>query len=53
MARKFLFANEAGDFQFARKQNVSRYFILCTVTAHSCDIVHQLLDLRHDLAWRP
>lgn len=52
MARKFLFADEAGDFEFARKQNVSRYFILCTVTMQSCDIGHQLLDLRHDLAWR-
>jgi hypothetical protein len=52
MARKFLFADEAGDFEFARKRNVSRYFILCTVTMKSCDIGHQLLDLRRDLAWR-
>ena len=52
MARKFLFADEAGDFAFVRRPNVSRYFILCTVTMHSYDIGHQLLDLRHDLAWR-
>jgi hypothetical protein len=52
MARKHLFADEAGDFEFARKPNVSRYFIVCTVTMESCDIGHQLLDLRRDLAWR-
>ncbi len=52
MSRKFLFADEAGDFEFARKQNVSRYFIVCSITLESCDIGHQLLDLRRDLGWR-
>jgi hypothetical protein len=50
--RKYLFADEAGDFEFARKQNVSRYFILCTVTMDSCALEHQLIDLRRELAWR-
>lgn len=49
--RKYLFADEAGDFEFARKQNVSRYFIVCTVTAETCDLGHELLDLRRELAW--
>jgi len=52
MARKFLFADEAGDFEFARKQNVSRYFIVCTVTLETCTLGHHLLDLRRDLSWR-
>jgi hypothetical protein len=50
--RKFLYADEAGDFEFARKPNVSRYFILCSVTMGGCNLGHQLLDLRRDLAWR-
>ena len=52
MAGIFLFGDEAGDFEFARKQNVSRYFIVCSITLETCDVGHQLLDLRRDLAWR-
>jgi hypothetical protein len=51
MARLYLFADEAGDFEFSRRANVSRYFILCTVTMTSCAIGHALLDLRRRLAW--
>jgi hypothetical protein len=50
--RKYLFADEAGDFEFARKTNVSRYFIVCTVTLENCAVEHALADLRRDLAWR-
>ena len=49
--RKYVFADEAGDFEFARKQNVSRFFIICTITLSDCDIGHKLLDLRRELAW--
>jgi hypothetical protein len=49
--RKYLFADEAGDFEFARKPNVSRYFIVCTVTCETCGLGHRLLDLRRELAW--
>ena len=51
MARYFVFADEAGDFTFARGNNISRYFIVCTVTATNCDIAHDLLALRRQLVW--
>lgn len=51
MSRLYVFADEAGDFEFSRKANVSRYFILCTVTMRSCHIANELLDLRRKLAW--
>lgn len=50
--RKFVFADESGCLTFTRKQNVSRYFIICTVTLDSCDIGQHLLDLRRQLAWQ-
>ena len=52
MARNYVFADEAGDFAFTRGQNVSRYFIVCTVTMSSCDVAHDLLTLRRELVWR-
>jgi hypothetical protein len=51
MARLYLFADEAGDFEFTRRQNVSRYFILCSVTMANCGIGASLLGLRRELAW--
>ncbi len=51
MARLYIFADEAGDFEFSRKHNVSRYFILCTVSMHSCGVASELLDLRRELAF--
>ena len=51
MARRFLFADEAGDFTFAKGDNISRYFIVCTVKLDSCAIGDDLLALRRDLAW--
>jgi hypothetical protein len=49
--RRFIFADEAGDFEFAKKPNVSKYFIVCAVKTESCDIGHELLKLRRDLLW--
>lgn len=51
MPDKFIFADEAGCFTFNRNQNVSRYFILCTVVMDSCDVATDLLNLRRTLAW--
>ena len=51
MARLYIFADEAGDFEFSRKNNVSRYFILCTVAMDSCQVAEDLLNLRRQLAW--
>jgi len=49
--RRFIFADEAGDFDFSRKQNVSRYFIVCAIRLNSCEIGHEMLRLRRDLLW--
>lgn len=51
MTRAFVFADEAGDFDFSRKPNVSRYFILCTIALDACDIGAEMLALRRKLIW--
>lgn len=45
----YLFSDEAGCFTFNRKPNVSRYFILCTVTTSTLDLAEALFRLRHEL----
>jgi hypothetical protein len=49
--RRYLFADESGDFDFSNKPNVSRYYTICTVTCNTCEIGTQLLELRRELAW--
>ncbi|WP_102957760.1 DUF3800 domain-containing protein [Mangrovicella endophytica] len=49
MAKFYLFSDEAGDFEFAAKPNVSKYLIICTVCTPSLDVGGALVDLRHDL----
>ncbi|MDX0849367.1 DUF3800 domain-containing protein [Sinorhizobium medicae] len=51
MVERYLFADEAGCFTFNREQNVSRYFIICTVTTESLEISAALNKLRHRLIW--
>jgi len=51
IGRHFLFADEAGDLEFRRGPNISRYFIVCTVHMESCDVGGSLLKLRRQLAW--
>jgi hypothetical protein len=52
VALRYIFADEAGDFEFARKPNVSRYFIVCTVCLDACHVGAKLLELRRELAWQ-
>jgi Protein of unknown function (DUF3800) len=52
MRRRFIFADEAGDFQFVRGANISRFFIVCTVIMDTCDVGRDLLALRRELAWK-
>ena|SRR5665213_624242 len=52
MARFFVFADEAGDFTFAKGNNISRYFIVCTITLGHCGVAHDLMELRRELLWR-
>lgn len=49
--RRYVFADEAGDFCFNRKQRSSRYFIICTVTLDSCAAGDRLAHLRRELVW--
>lgn len=51
MSRRYLFADEAGDFEFRIGNNISRYFIVCTMTLDDCAIGNDLLALRRQLAW--
>lgn len=51
MSRLYIFADESGDFKFANGHNISRYFIVCTVSMETCDVSHDLLKLRRALAW--
>jgi hypothetical protein len=51
MADKYVFADEAGNFDFSTKQGASRYFVLATVTLEDCQLGTDLIDLRRSLAW--
>jgi hypothetical protein len=49
--RRYVFADEAGEFNFSRHARASRYFILCTVTIDDCALGEKLLRLRKELVW--
>jgi hypothetical protein len=51
MPRVHVFADESGDFTFARTANASRYYILTTVTSQDFGLGSAMLDLRRKLAW--
>lgn len=38
MADRYVFADEAGNFDFSRGSGASRYFILCTVDSKDCEV---------------
>lgn len=52
MGDRYVFADEAGNFDFSNRGGASRYFVLCTVTSEHCRIGDSLLALRRDLGWR-
>jgi hypothetical protein len=52
MADRYVFSDEAGNFDFSRNSGASRYFILGTLTANDCRIGDDLLQLRRELGWR-
>jgi hypothetical protein len=53
VADKYVFADEAGNFDFTLNAGASRYFILCTVTlVDSCKVGDDLLALRRGLGWK-
>src|SRR5512143_1298150 len=49
---RYVFADEAGNFDFSNAPSASRYFILCTVTADHCEAGDELLRLRRELGWK-
>ena len=46
---RYLFSDEAGDFTFNRRSNISRYFIICTVMTDNIHLAEALTNLRHVL----
>lgn len=48
----YVFADEAGNFDFSERTGASRYFALATITLRDCAIGNDLLALRRELAWR-
>lgn len=52
MSRRYVFADESGNFDFSRRRGASKYFILTTVTTDDLSAGQALLDLRRELAWR-
>lgn len=51
MPKKYVFADEAGCFAFNNNPNVSRYFIICTITASNLTVAADLVKLRRKLVW--
>jgi hypothetical protein len=51
MGRVYVFADEAGNFDFPRASGATRYFILGTITTSDASAGEALLDLRRELAW--
>jgi hypothetical protein len=52
MSRFFVFADEAGCFNFSRNPGASKYFIVCTIACQSCgELGSSLLALRRELIW--
>jgi hypothetical protein len=52
MSRLFVFADEAGCFNFSRKTGASKYYIVCTIACEGCALLGSgLLALRRELVW--
>ncbi len=52
MADVYVFADEAGNFDFSTGASASRYFILATVTLDPGIVGRAMTDLRYELGWR-
>ncbi len=51
MPRRYVFADESGDFNFTRSRGATRYFIFTVVKMADCSVGDALTGLRRDLAW--
>jgi hypothetical protein len=52
MGERYVFADEAGNFDFSSNKGASRYFILTTVTMGDCRAGDALALLRRELTWK-
>jgi hypothetical protein len=52
MGECYVFADEAGNFDFSHGRGATKYFVLATVMAQHCRVGDALLALRRDLGWR-
>ena len=50
--RKYIYADESGNFDFSRNPKASRYFILTTVMMENHKVATELFELRRELAWK-
>lgn len=48
----YVFADEAGNFDFRIGHGASTYFVIGTVTMPDCSAGHKLLELRREMAWQ-
>jgi hypothetical protein len=51
MPNKLIFADEAGCLAFNREPNVSKYFLLCTISMNANDLAGDFISLRRQLVW--
>ena len=49
--RKYIYADESGNFDFSLRPDASRMFVLTTALIEDHSIETDLLELRRDLAW--
>ena len=49
--RRYVYADESGNFDFSNRDGASRYFILTSITVADHTIESDLLELRRELAW--
>ena len=52
MADIYVYADEAGNFDFSRNRGATRFFVIATVALARAVVAPTLTNLRYDLAWR-
>ena len=50
--RKYIYADESGNFDFRVRTGASKYFIVTTVMLQDHKVASELFDLRRNLAWK-
>ena len=50
--RKYVYADESGNFDFSRNPKASKYFVLTTVVMEDHGVATELFELRRELTWK-